>query len=268
MLLFIFCIFLSFLCFHLATRSYLNPYKLIMIFGKKGSGKTTTLTKIAIKASKKGIPVYSTVEIPGTNLFDVSEIGDKTFPPNSIVLIDEVGMIWDNRDYKNFKPNVRDFFKLQRQYKLTVYLFSQTFDIDKKLRDLTDQMYLLTNVMRVFSVQRRIIKRITISHANENSTGVSSLVDDYKFDSILFGGLKFTFIPRYVCYFKSFNPKKLAYIDGNYLALNEVQSEFLSTRKWLLSCCKVAALKFLSLCRRLVFCFLQKIKGRKGGKLD
>lgn len=266
MLQFFIILFLSILCFHLATRSYLNPYKLIMIFGKKGSGKTTTLTKIALRARKRGRPVYSTVEIPDTNLFDVSEIGDKTFPPESVILIDEVGMIWDNRDFKNFKPNVRDFFKLQRQYKLTVYLFSQTFDIDKKLRDLTDQMYLLTNVLRVFSVQRRIVKRITISHANENSSGVSSLVDDYKFDSILFGGLKFTFIPRYVCYFKSFNPKQLAFIDGQHMDLNDVQREYLSTWKWLRSCCKIAVLKFVHLCNRVGFQLLRKFTRFKGRK--
>ena len=47
-----FCIFVVFpACFigyHLATRKYLNPYKLIFIFGKKGSGKSTLLTKYAL----------------------------------------------------------------------------------------------------------------------------------------------------------------------------------------------------------------------------
>ena len=95
--------------------------------------------------------------------FDPNDIGFYDFEPESIILIDEVGMVWDNRDYKNFKPQTRDFFKLQRHAKLKIYLFSQTFDIDKKLRDLTDEMYLLTNRLRVWSSARRIDKTITIS---------------------------------------------------------------------------------------------------------
>ena len=36
-------IFLFVICFQLATAPFVNPYKLIMIFGKKGSGKSTTM---------------------------------------------------------------------------------------------------------------------------------------------------------------------------------------------------------------------------------
>lgn len=47
-------------------------------------------------------------------------------------------MIWDNRGFKNFPTEVRDYFKLQRHYKHVVILASQTFDVDKKIRDLAD----------------------------------------------------------------------------------------------------------------------------------
>lgn len=244
-------LFVFYFIFDKCTKSYLNPYKLIMIFGKKGSGKTTTLTKIAITDIKKGKKVYSTVKIPGTYYFNVNSIGTFTFEPYSTVLIDEVGMIWDNRDYANFKPCVRDFFKLQRQYKLKVYLFSQTFDIDKKLRDLTDEMYLLENRFRVFSVQRRIIKYITINNASSNSNGTSSLVDEYKFDFILGGGLKIVFIPRWVTFFESYNPKKLAYISGSYCDLNEVQSRYISNKTWLFDQVKILFIKLISKIRNV-----------------
>ena len=81
-------LFIFYFIFDACTKSYLNPYKLIMIFGKKGSGKTTTLTKIAITDIRKGKKVYSTVKIPGTYYFNVSQIGIMTFEPNSTVLID------------------------------------------------------------------------------------------------------------------------------------------------------------------------------------
>ena len=69
----IFCMYFSF--------KYRNPYRLIMVFGKKGSGKTIFLTKIAVNAIHKGKTVYSTVEVPGAVLFDVQNIGLYTFPP-------------------------------------------------------------------------------------------------------------------------------------------------------------------------------------------
>lgn len=247
---FILFLFIFGIIFHLLTRSYLNPYKLIFIFGKKGSGKTTTLTKIALTHIRKGYKVYSTIDIPGTYLFDIKELGLKTFEPNSVVLCDEIGMVWDARDFSKFPKYVRDFFKYQRQYKLKVYLFSQTFDVDKKIRDLTDEMYLLRNSFRVFSVQRRILKNICIK---ECADGTSTLSEDYKFDSILLGGIKVTFIPRYIAFFKSYDPKKLAYIDGEYLDLNDVQKEYLYTSKWIINMLKIFLLKCAAVPKKFFF---------------
>lgn len=237
----------SILVFERITRKYLNPYKLIFCFGKKGSGKTTYLTSIAIREIAKGRTVYSTIEIPGTYLFDIREIGKKTFKPESVVLCDEIGMVWDARDFSKFPKEVRDFFKFQRQYKLRVYLFSQTFDVDKKIRDLTDEMWLLTNFCRVWSMHRRIIKRIGIKTASDGS---STLTDDYKFDSILFGGVKFIFIPRWVSFFKSYDPKQLAYIDGRYMELNDIQERYVSGWKWVLDQFRILFLKVFYLFKR------------------
>ena len=131
------------------TKDYVNPYKLIMVFGKKGAGKTTFLTKIAIKAIRQGKTVYSTVFIPGTILIAASEFGVYKFNPGSIVLIDEVSLVWSNRDFKTFNKTTESAFRLQRHDQITVYLFSQSFDIDKKIRDLTDSMYLLSNKFTV-----------------------------------------------------------------------------------------------------------------------
>ena len=61
--------------FLLLTNKYTNPYKLIMIFGKKGSGKSTTLTKYAIQHVRKGWTVYSTERIPYTYYIRPDDIG-------------------------------------------------------------------------------------------------------------------------------------------------------------------------------------------------
>ena len=62
-----------------------------MVFGKKGSGKTTYLTKTCLKYLKKGRPVYSTVPIPGAYYFNPEDIGFYSIPSESVILIDEVG---------------------------------------------------------------------------------------------------------------------------------------------------------------------------------
>lgn len=244
------------LIFERSTRSYLNPYKLIMVFGKKGSGKTTYLTKVAINAIKRGQKVYSTIFIPGTYLFDVNDIGNFTFEPNSIVLIDEVGMIWDNRDYKNFKPNVRDYFKFQRQYKNTVYLFSQTFDVDLKLRNLTDEMYLLKSFCRVWSIARKINKNITIQEGRDGQP--STLADNYEFAPIFsHNWILVTFIPRWVEFFKSYDPKQLDMIVTNYSELTPLQRDIINNRKFYVY--KLKSL-FIALSNNIVTKIKEKVK--------
>lgn len=185
-----------------------NPYKLIMVFGKKGAGKTTLITKLAVKALKKKKAVYSTVDVPGCRTFDVSLVGKYNFPENAVVLIDEVGMIWDNREYKSFKPEVRDWFKLQRHNKVTVYLFSQTFDVDVKLRNLTDYMYLVQNHFGVLSVARKIKRGIVI--VNPDGQSEARIADSLEFEPFILSlfGLKswiVTWVPHWTRYFNSFD---------------------------------------------------------------
>lgn len=188
----------------IATKKYRNPWKLYMIFGKKGSGKSTYLVKTAIRYIKKGYIVYTNIPdlvIQNVRLIDVDHLGDFVPVSHSVMLLDECGMIWDNRDYKKFKPSVRDFFKLQRHYKVIVYLASQTFDIDKKLRDLTDGMYLHKCILNVLSIGKRIYKSITLTEST--SEAESRIAENLKFAPIW--NWSFTWIPKYNKYFSSFN---------------------------------------------------------------
>lgn len=196
--------------FHLLTKQYLNPYKLTMIFGKKGSGKSTLLTKLALEHQRLGWTVYCTEPITGTYKIDYTDIGYTQFPENSCILIDEVGMIWDNRNFKSFDSKVRDWFKLQRHYRCKVYLFSQTFDVDKKIRDLVDEMYLVEKKFRVFSYSKRILKKMVLNKSTADSP--SRIDENLEFDSLFFfwcGSRKFTFIPKYIPYFDSFHAPRL-----------------------------------------------------------
>lgn len=200
--------------FHFTTRKYLNPYKLIFIFAKKGQGKSTLLTKMALHHLRKGWEVYSTEPIPGCHLIVPEDIGYFEFPPHSLIVIDEIGMIWDNRNFKSFKPEVRDWFKLQRHRKCKVICASQSFDVDKKIRDLADDMFLLQKKFRVFSYGKRILKILDITEATGDSE--SRIVDNLKFDSILWfwaGSRTLTFIPAWTKYFNTFAAPELGHKD-------------------------------------------------------
>lgn len=204
--------FIVLLCFAWAYR---NPYRLIMVFGKKGSGKTTMIVKLTQKYIKRGIKVYSTVPVPGAYLFDVKRIGFMMFEPGAVIFIDEVGMIWDNRNFKAFLTEVRDYFKLQRHYKNTVYLFSQSFDVDLKLRNLTDSMYLTKTYFNVISVARRVNRSITIVHPS--GEGESRIADDLDFAPLLAFWtfpVRVTWIPAWTRYFNSFDVPQLEEVDA------------------------------------------------------
>lgn len=192
-----------FLFVSLITRRWKNKWKLYLVFGKKGSGKSTFLVKLAYQYLKKGYTVYTNMDdlmLPGVRLFDINFLGDFVPEANSLLLVDEVGMIWDNRNFKNFKPSVRDFFKLQRHYHVIVYLASQTFDIDKKLRDLTDGMILNINILNVFSLGKTIRRSVTLTEST--SEAESRIAENLKFCAIW--NWKLTFIPKWSKYFNSF----------------------------------------------------------------
>lgn len=190
------------LLFHFATRKYLNPYKLYFIFGKKGAGKTTYETKLACQYLKKGWNVYTDLPelyVPGIRYFPYESLGEFVPEEHSLLILGEAGIKFDARHFKTFKPELRDFFAFQRKYKVVCYMDSQTFDVDKKIRDRTDGMYLQQNVLRVFTVGRKIIKKIKLVEAS--SEGESRIAEDLKFAP--FYTWTFTFIPCWAGKFDS-----------------------------------------------------------------
>lgn len=202
-------------CF-VMSRKYSNPYRLYMVFGKKGSGKSTYMCKLAIQYHRRGRQVYSNTPLPYATLIDVSTLGQFCPPEDSVLLIDEVGMIWDNRNFKAFRTDVRDYFKLQRHYRNIVYLFSQTFDIDLKLRNLTDAMYLCVSPLPFLSVVKRIRRSIVLVQPVADAEGkIADSLEFVPFWQNLFGAkaLQLTYIPRWAKYFDSHQAPELHIYD-------------------------------------------------------
>lgn len=185
------------------SRKFASPYKLYMLFGKKGSGKSTYLCKLALKYLKKGWFVYTNMEdfhVDGIRYFHPSDLGKFVPVANSVILLDEAGTVFNSRDFKSFKAETRDFFKYQRHYKCIVYLASQSFDVDKTLRDLCDGLILQVNKFGFLTVGKRIYRTITLTEPSAESD--SRIADCLEFAKPW--NWTYTFIPRYAKHFDSY----------------------------------------------------------------
>ena len=201
---FIVLIFILFAGFSIYSRKYNNPYRLVFIFGKKGAGKSTLMVSQMLKDLKHGWHVYTDIQdcnIPGVRIIKSSDLSSFVPEPNSAVYLDEVGIAFDNRSYKTFDNGLRDFFKLQRKYKCKVIMNSQSFDVDKKIRDVTDSMILQTAIGNVFTLSRPIVRKVALVEAS--AQGDSRIADNLKFASIF--NWRIYFMPKYFKYFLSFN---------------------------------------------------------------
>ena len=195
-------IFVSIIVWHLLTRKYLSPYTFTLVFGKKGVGKSLSMQKDILKHLKRGWKVYadSNTNIKDVVMIDASKIYTYRFPRNSLIVIDEINLLWDNRDFKKFDKNIQDWFREQRKKGIKIIAYSQTFDCDKKLRDLTDTLAIQRKFMRVWTVRRYYVKTPRIISAEE-ARDTAKIADDYIKVPLLFRGVDFTYIPKYVkCY--------------------------------------------------------------------
>lgn len=223
LLIFFFIIFALILIWHFLTKKYLNPYKLYVIFGPKGIGKSTLLQKLANHYQKLHYNVYcnigdctapGVIQIPIEELPRLSRAGHLIyhykdfslaheiekeykehpyivdgkpfeFPPfvklHSVIFHDEINLMYDNRSFKEFSKETQRYFRLQRHYKHIYIGLSQTFDCDKKIRDLADYIVLLRKSFRVWIHSEAWYKVPRILRATEeNSRETSAACDDFK----------------------------------------------------------------------------------------
>lgn len=187
---------------HLLTRKYLSPYTFTLIFGKKGVGKSLSMQKDLLKHKKRGWHCFadSNTDLEFVRLIDCRKIYSYKFPRNSLVCIDEINLLWDNRDFKSFEKPVQDWFRQQRKRGVKIIAYSQTFDCDKKLRDLSDRLAVQRKFLRVFTLRRYYVKTPRVISA-EDARDTSRIVDDYVKVPVIFRGIDLTYIPRYCRYY-------------------------------------------------------------------
>lgn len=180
-------------------------------FGLPGSGKSTFLTMIAqkeLKRIKKGKSKYKCVltnyYCQGCYRLDFSALG-KVLLEDSLVLIDEITLVADSRDFKQFSKSTKQFFLEHRKYGCDVIYFTQHYDnVDKKIRDVSYDLFFVRPLplFSMFSYAFRIFRTLDIVEQTHD------IVNGYRFpnlfDYIRGDSLKLCFRPRWYKYFDSF----------------------------------------------------------------
>lgn len=178
-------------------------------FGLPGSGKTTFLTMIAqkeLRKIKKGKSKYKRVFTNfycyGCYKIEWSDLGNKLIE-ESLILIDEITLFADSRDFAKFSLPTKMFFLLHRHYGCDIVYFTQHYNnVDKKIRDITYDLYFVKPFLFGFSRASRIFRTLDIQEQTHE------IVNGYRFSKLLdrFNGKthKYCFRRRWFKYFDSF----------------------------------------------------------------
>lgn len=138
------------------------------LFGLPGCGKTLLLSKIAFdlingnnvnknlyvkKHCKDCKKVYTNFPLENAYKLDFEKLGFSYYH-DCVIIIDEIQLLADSRNYKNFGENLKFFFSMHRHWNIDIIYASQSYsNCDKKIRDLTDHLYYIDdwyfNIMRV-----------------------------------------------------------------------------------------------------------------------
>ncbi len=226
----LFCFLTLFIFFQYYGLKCQNPYTTTFIFGKKGAGKSCLMVKEMLKYQKMGWHIYTDmpdVMIPGVRVVSLSDLALFRPEPNSVLFLDEVGVTMDNRQYKTFPPGLRDFFKYARKMKVKIFINSQSYDVDKKVRDCVDSMILQTCLFGFLSLSRPIEKRVTLTEPVGDSE--SKITDKLEFSSIF--SWRVYFMPKYFKYFDSCSMPSRDFVKYHEIELPTASAPKIKARK-------------------------------------
>ena len=127
---------------------------------------------IKSKYFHRHIDVYSNVPITGAYMLDARNDLGVNHLQDAKVIIDEAGVEFNNRNYKNFPQEAVFFFKYHRHYGCSVDVFSQSYeDMDVTLRRLAQNYYVVKKSLVPFCVVcRRIKRRVGIDETTHQIT--------------------------------------------------------------------------------------------------
>ena len=150
-------------------------------FGLPGSGKSTFLTRIAQKELKrisrgksKYLHVLTNFYCEGCERVEYKDLGNFDIS-DSLILLDEITLDADSRNFKQFDSAHKHFFLMHRHYNCDVIYFTQQYDgVDKKIRDITSNLYFVKKRL-MFTVATKIYRTLDINELTKE------IVQGYRF---------------------------------------------------------------------------------------
>lgn len=188
-----------------------------LIFGLPRCGKTTYLTYAARRALRgKRLScgfafwktrigdfapydrVYTNFPVQGCYKLNFDALGLEQYE-NCLLVIDEIMLLCDSREWKNYSAHLRDFMALHGHYRVDILAASQSYkDCDLRIRNLAERLLWIQKV-GAFSRISPIKKSWAIEETIEESYTLAPAVAS-----------KFIYRPAVYKYFDSFAAPKLA----------------------------------------------------------
>lgn len=167
------------------------------IFGLPGAGKSLFLGMIADRAVKgKNINthglflgdvkkydyVFTNFSCSDCYRLNYDELGIKYYH-NCLILVDEIMLLSDSRNYKNFSDNLNRFYSEHRKSDCDFIYASQSYDdVDKRIRNRTQQLYYIRDFAFNLSRVSRIDYYFDVSYGKINEGyQYASLFTDFFF---------------------------------------------------------------------------------------
>ena len=158
--------------------------------GTPGCGKTTMLSAIAYKEFKsreKGKGrykyIYSNFYLKGAYKIDINDLG-KYYLHDCLILLDEITLDVDSRDYKNFSQRLKEFFILHRHFNIDiVYATQDPSRVDKTIRNITYSLWYVSRPVLPFF--RRFVRANRIFRNLNINEYTSELTLGYRFSKFL-----------------------------------------------------------------------------------
>jgi hypothetical protein len=144
-------------------------------FGVPGCGKSTILVKEYVKNKRKYDHIYTiNLVIKGVKKITKEDL-EKYLFRNTLILWDEITIDADNREFKSFSRDLRDFFILHRHLGCDIIYATQNFEkVDKIVRDLTCELWYMSKsvipLFRSFTSAKRIYRNININEFTSDLT--------------------------------------------------------------------------------------------------
>lgn len=163
-----------------------------LYFGSPGAGKTSLAARIVYKETtrkkKRYERIYTNFECVGAYAIDSKDFSTFTPIPHSLVIIDEAGIDFNNRKFKDLKQQIIEFFKLHRHYEVDIVFLSQSWeDCDITIRRLANALIYIRK-LGPFTICRRVRKFVFVDKDTHQIT------EGYEFYGI-FDLLKFIIYP-------------------------------------------------------------------------